>query len=137
MLESGVDFIADDNPSANKLTIHILLAVAEAEAEAISNRTKSALAAAKARGVIGNPQNMSAADMQRGRELGAVAGGAAMKLKAQQAYAHLVETMASLRDAGETLQCIADRLNTDGERTTRGGLWSRLAVSRVLNRSLA
>jgi DNA invertase Pin-like site-specific DNA recombinase len=48
LMQSGVDFIACDMPTANKLTIHILSAVAEAEAEMISVRTKAALAAAKA-----------------------------------------------------------------------------------------
>jgi DNA invertase Pin-like site-specific DNA recombinase len=43
---SGLEFVAVDNPHANKLTIHILAAV---EREAISERTKAALAAAKAR----------------------------------------------------------------------------------------
>jgi DNA invertase Pin-like site-specific DNA recombinase len=47
VMESGVEFIACDNPHANKLTIHILAAVAEHEREAISERTKAALAAAK------------------------------------------------------------------------------------------
>lgn len=50
-MESGVDFVACDNPHANKFTIHILAAVAEHEAEQISERTKAALAAAKKRGV--------------------------------------------------------------------------------------
>ena len=134
LLESGVDFIAADNPSANKLTIHILSAVAEAEAEAISSRTKSALAAAKARGrQLGTPSNLTAADKQRGRVLGA----AAMKQKAKQAYSHIVDSMQALRAAGASLQAIADKLNSDGERTTRGGLWSRVAVARVLKRSAA
>jgi DNA invertase Pin-like site-specific DNA recombinase len=44
-----VEFVAVDNPHANKLTIHILAAVAEHEREAISERTRAALAAAKVR----------------------------------------------------------------------------------------
>ena len=43
-MDSGVEFVATDNPHANKLTIHILAAVAEHEREAISERTKAALA---------------------------------------------------------------------------------------------
>jgi DNA invertase Pin-like site-specific DNA recombinase len=50
LMKAGVQFVAVDMPLANPLTIHILAAVAEAEAKAISERTKAALAAAKARG---------------------------------------------------------------------------------------
>jgi DNA invertase Pin-like site-specific DNA recombinase len=50
LMESGVEFVAADMPFANKL--HILAAVAEHEREAISERTKAALAAAKARGTV-------------------------------------------------------------------------------------
>jgi DNA invertase Pin-like site-specific DNA recombinase len=50
-MESGVEFVAVDFPQANRLTVHILAAVAEHEASMISARTKAALAAGKARGV--------------------------------------------------------------------------------------
>lgn len=56
LMESGVEFVAVDNPHANKLTVHILAAVAQHEREMISERTKAALAAAKRRGKrLGNP----------------------------------------------------------------------------------
>src|SRR6516162_8512643 len=55
--ESGVDFVACDNPHATRLTIQVLAAVAEHEREAIAERTKAALAAVKARGVkLGGPK---------------------------------------------------------------------------------
>src|SRR5271163_4507783 len=50
LMESGVEFVAVDMPEANRFVVHIMAAVAEQEAEALSKRTKAALAAAKARG---------------------------------------------------------------------------------------
>src|ERR1700687_3024090 len=57
LMDSGVEFVAVDNPHANKLTIHILAAVAQHERDIISARTSAALKAAKARGKrLGNPK---------------------------------------------------------------------------------
>ena len=50
LMESKVDFVAADMPHANKLTIHIIAAMAEYERDQISQRTKAALAAVKDKG---------------------------------------------------------------------------------------
>src|SRR5262245_29610638 len=64
LMESGVEFVAVDNPHANKLTVHILAAVAQHEREMVSERTKAALAAAKKRGqVLGNSNLVEAAKL--------------------------------------------------------------------------
>ena len=49
IMDSGVAFVACDNPHANKLTVHILAAVAQHEHEIVSERARGALQAAKAR----------------------------------------------------------------------------------------
>ena len=57
LMDGKVDFVCCDMPQANRLTIHVLAAVAEREREMISDRTKAGLAAAKARGVkLGGPR---------------------------------------------------------------------------------
>ncbi len=50
LMESGVEFVAADMPQANRFMLHVMAAVAEHEREMISQRTRAALAAAKARG---------------------------------------------------------------------------------------
>jgi DNA invertase Pin-like site-specific DNA recombinase len=74
-MERKVDFVCCDNPTATKFTIHILAAVAEFEREAVSKRTKEALAAAKARGKrLGNYRRIAetkqAATRERARACG-------------------------------------------------------------------
>lgn len=94
LMESKVDFVCCDNPHADKLTIHILAAVAEREAEAISQRTKAALAAAKARGVKlgsarpGHWEGREGRPMTGAKAAGKAAGEAHARA-ADEAYADL------------------------------------------------
>ena len=54
--KAGVKFVAADMPEANEMVVGIMALVAQAERRMISERTKAALQAAKARGVkLGSP----------------------------------------------------------------------------------
>ena len=139
LMESGVDFIAIDLEHANRLTIHILAAVAEGEAKAISDRTKVALAAAKARGVqLGSarPGHWDGREdaRLRGAQKGAIAATAVRQAKAAEAYVDLVPMMQELQASGKSLRAIADALNADGHTTRRGAEWNQVQVKRVLDR---
>ena len=124
LMESGIEFVACDNPQANRLTVHILAAVAEDEAHRISERTKAALAAAKRRGVrLGNPRNLGNA---------ASKGNAANAAAATRHKSEIQPVARKLREAGRTLQEIADILTGRGILTRRGSAWSATAVSRLI-----
>ncbi|MCA9122913.1 MAG: recombinase family protein [Planctomycetaceae bacterium] len=140
LMESNVDFVACDNPHANKFTIHILAAVAEHEAEQISQRTKVALAAAKARGVkLGSArpghwegkEGTRQAGLKKARKAAAQAHSEAFN----EGYADLFPIVKALHEAGSSLQAIADELNEQGHTTRTGKPWNRMQVSRVLQRA--
>jgi DNA invertase Pin-like site-specific DNA recombinase len=124
LMESGVEFVAVDNPHATKLTVHILAAVAEHEREMISERTKAALKAAKARGTrLGNPQLAKAAKR----------GTAAVKANARQFAANVLPIIGEIERAGITSHnAIAAKLNERNVRTARGGKWTHVQVGAVL-----
>lgn len=139
LMESGVEFVACDNPHANRLTIQILAAVAEDEARRISDRTKAALAAAKARGVkLGSARE----GHWEGREDKRRAGLAkaqekateARKRAADEAYGDLLPDMKEMRESGMSLRAIAARLNEHGHRTRRDKPWNPMQVRNVLQR---
>jgi DNA invertase Pin-like site-specific DNA recombinase len=129
LMESGVDFVAVDLPQATRFTIHILAAVAEHEREMISQRTKAALDAAKARGVkLGTPANLA-------NQIGGRAkGNAAMAAKAAKRTADLLPLILPMKAGGASLRQIADGLNRCGVPAPRGGEWSAVAVKRILDR---
>jgi DNA invertase Pin-like site-specific DNA recombinase len=125
LMESGVEFVACDNPHANRLTVHILTAVAEDEARRISDRTKAALAAAKARGVqLGNPCNLTTVAARRGNQANVAA--------AEAHNAEVLPIAQKLRDNGRTLTEIAEVLTGRGMLTRRGKRWTPTAVMRLL-----
>jgi DNA invertase Pin-like site-specific DNA recombinase len=126
-MESRVDFVCCDNPHATRLTLHILSAVAEDEARRISERTKSALAAYKARGgVLGKPENLTPAAGRR--------GAATTKAQARTAYAAILPELQQWRTAGLSYREIAAMLNGGGRTTRTGAVWSHNQVKRVLSR---
>lgn len=124
--KAGIDFIAADMPNANRLTVGIMALVAQQEREAISARTKAALAEAKA----------------RGQKLGGYRPGARKvdyrlsieaRQKAAEAFrASIGPMVAGLREEGMSLRQIAERMTELGIKTSKGGTWTAATVSRVL-----
>ncbi len=131
--QSETRFIACDLPQANELVVHILAAVAQAERKAISDRTKSALAAAKQRGVkLGNPK------LQPGNAVSAAKARAARSANVMRKSVELTELIEDARAQGmASLREIAAHLNSIGVAAAREGKWHANSVRRVLLRANA
>ena len=131
LMEAKVEFEAVDFPQANRLTIHIMAAIAEHEAKMISDRTRAALAAAKARGKrLGGFRGRAgtAADCAKARR--------AKSLAAKSRAADLAPVIEDIRTAGaNSLRSVAKELNERGISAPRGGVWSaaqvRAAIARI------
>ena len=127
LMDSGVEFIAVDNPHANELTIHILAAVAQHEREIISARTSAALKAAKARGKrLGNPK------LSEARRHAAMA----KKEMADRYSANVLPVIREIQGSGiKSLRGVARALAARGIPTSRGGAWTPVQVSAILQRA--
>jgi DNA invertase Pin-like site-specific DNA recombinase len=127
-MESGVEWVAVDNPHLNKFTAHILAAVAEHEAVMISERTTAALKIVKLRGIkLGTPNPMAGNSI-------------AVPVLIEQADDFAAQVMPHIRDlqaAGiTTLRDLADALGRRGIKTRRGGTkWHASQVSNILKRA--
>ena len=122
-----MEFIAVDNPHANKLTVHILAAVAQHEREIISARTSAALQVAKARGKrLGNP-NLHEARRQ---------AEVAKKERTDRYSANVLPVIRDIQRSGvKSLRGVARALAARGIATPRGGEWTPVQVSAILERS--
>lgn len=121
LMEAKTNFIAVDMPHASRLVLHVMAAFAEHEREMIRERTKAALAAAKARGV----------------QLGANGVMLAARHKASAtAYAMQVQgaVVSAVGSGARTTREIADHLNAAGVPSRQGGRWHPANVARVLAR---
>ncbi|WP_286159160.1 recombinase family protein [Methylobacterium sp. Leaf456] len=128
----GLRFVAADMPDANELTIHIMAVVAQAERKMIGERTKRALAAAKARGQkLGGDRGNLTAVGEQGREISKRVRDDMAQGRAED----LAGVIRELREGGaDSLRKLAAGLNERGIEASRGGQWSANQVARVLSR---
>lgn len=133
--EEGVDFVAADLPHANTFTVQIMAATAEFERKLISERTKAALQAAKARGVVlgGRRAGHRIEDHSaRGRERSARVRTTVANTLARDR----LQVVDLIRSNGVTsLRGIANALNARSIPAPRGGLWCAGQVKRVVERN--
>jgi DNA invertase Pin-like site-specific DNA recombinase len=129
LMAQRVPFIITEyGADADPFMLHIYAAFAERERRLIGQRTRQALAAAKARGVrMGNPTNLAEAQAL-GRE--------ATKAAADAFAANVMPTIRELQRLGfKTGRALADELNRRGVRSARGGLWHDTTVGATIKRS--
>ena len=126
LMDSKVDFVACDLPDASPLTVHIMAAMAEHEAGLISERTKAGLSAKRKRD--GEWRISQLNDEARRQSL------IVRRTKARTRLQQATYTARLLRDAGHSFDAIANKLNEQGYRTSRGKRFKAMTVYRVLTR---
>jgi DNA invertase Pin-like site-specific DNA recombinase len=140
LMEAGVKFVAVDMPQANDMTIHILASVAQGEAKAISDRTRAALQAAKAKGTPLGVHSWKGAGKHWEVKTVASKGNAESAIvrarKAHRFASDISNFIWQAIQAGHTsLREIAASLNQRGLTTPRGGQWTATQVKRVMEQA--
>lgn len=126
LMDGDVPFVCCDNPNATPLTLHILAALAQHERELISTRTKEALAAARARGVVlGRPNPDIVKHASKG-------GHASAPARVEAANIHRASIRAAAEGMTGDLDSITAQLRALDVRGARGGPISRTSVRRAL-----
>lgn len=127
--DSKVDFRCCDMPDANSLTIGIMAVLAQDERERISQRTKSALAELKNKGVkLGNPKNLTSEAREKSllvRQKNALENENNVKATA------LIKAM---KIGGQSFHSISKNLNENGFKTRLGSNFTSMQVKRLYDR---
>jgi DNA invertase Pin-like site-specific DNA recombinase len=128
LMESKVPFIvAQLGKDADSFMLHLYAALSEKERELISTRTKAALQVLKDKGVmLGNRTNLDDARLL---------SNATNKEKASEFADNVLPTVLQFRERGDTMPAIADKLNSMGVKTRRGGKWYASTVANILKRA--
>jgi len=137
--DSNVDFVCLDARKVHPQTIRMFAATAEDESRKVSERSKKAMAACRARGVkLGSarPGHWDGRDHLRGTKLAIAAAAKKKREKTRVLYAFLIPEIRARRERGETLPEIADWLNQQGHVTTAGKPFTQTAVWRLIDRYL-
>jgi len=134
LLDSGVEVEFCDLPQVSGPTGRFMLnqmaAVAELEAGLISQRTKAALKAAKARGVtLGKPENATPEGRLKGARNSAIVRRTTSRARAMDRLPHIQQIQS---EGVESFSMIARTLNTRGIPAPRGGDWQGIQVKQVL-----
>jgi DNA invertase Pin-like site-specific DNA recombinase len=129
LMESKVQFIVTQlGRDADAFMLHLYAALSEKERELISTRTRAALQVLKANGAkLGNRTNLDDARL---------IGHATNREQAAAFADNIIPMVKQLRDQGETLPGIADKLNSLGVKTRRGGKWYASTVTNILKRGV-
>ncbi len=128
LMENKVPFIvAQLGKDADSFMLHLYAALSEKERELISTRTKAALKVLKDKGVVlGNQTNLDDARL---------IGHETCRQQATAFADNVLPFVQQLRDSGETLPAIANKLNSMGVKTRRGGKWYASTVTNILKRA--
>lgn len=129
LMARGVPFIvAELGIDTDPFVLHLFAALSEKERKLIGSRTKDALAAKKAQGVVlGNRTNLSEAQAK---------GQATNAAKAAAFVAKMHPTIQRMVDQKMTMTQIAAELNSSGIKTANDGTWHKSTVSRLLKAAL-
>ncbi len=139
LMDSGISFIALNQPTTNRGTIHILAAVAEKTTRARTKRVKDAFRRMRAAGVklgSANPKLWEGREHKRGWKKAAKVASEHRAANTKRCYQHLMPEIKRRRENGKSLADIVKWLNDNGHLTTARKPFTQTALWRIIKRYL-